>query len=329
MEASCSVRMVQPFVTLAAANESLRDLVPSEIGLLDRDARVPLRPSQEVIAVGSERMKDPTLGLKLGQMLCFGMAGAFDYAVRSAATVRDSLVVAGRYSKLIAEPFHITVEARRRQTVIRFDDEVPWSKATADFALSAWYRTHSAEELPKASRPECWFPSAAPADTTEYERTFPGARLKFGAPFLGIAFDRAYENAPLPVFDPVLHAMLCARADSLVTDLSRMRALTLAVRRSIAQLLREGKEPTAHQIARSMRMSRRTFSRRLEQEGTTFADEFDNYRRKLALAYVRQSTAPLTEVAFQLGFSHVESFHRAFKRWTGNTPLAYRQSGDA
>lgn len=329
MEASCSVRMVQPFVILAAENEALRDLVPTEIGLLDRDARVPLRPSQEVIAVGSERMRDPNLGLKLGQMLCFGMAGAFDYAVRSAATVGDSLAVAGRYSRLIAEPLHISLEAHRRQSVIRFDDEVPWSKATADFALSAWYRTHSAEELPKASRRECWFPFATPADTADYERTFPGAKLKFGAPFLGIAFDRAYEKAPLPVFDPVLHAMLCARADSLVTDLSRNKALTLAVRRSIAQSLREGKEPAAYQIARSMRMSRRTFSRRLEQEGTTFADEFDNCRRKLGLTYVRQSTAPLTEVAFQLGFAHVESFHRAFKRWTGTTPQSYRKASDA
>lgn len=65
-------------------------------------------------------------------------------------------------------------------------------------------------------------------------------------------------------------------------------------------------------------------SRRLEQEGTSFVEEHDHVRRNLALAYVRESNAPLTEIAFMLGFSHTESFHRAFKRWTGETALALR-----
>ena len=33
-----------------------------------------------------------------------------------------------------------------------------------------------------------------------------------------------------------------------------------------------------------------------------------------------------SEIARQLGFSHVEGFYRAFKRWTGQTPLTYRRA---
>ena len=70
-------------------------------------------------------------------------------------------------------------------------------------------------------------------------------------------------------------------------------------------------------------------TRRLERERTTFQAELDAARRKLATDHLRDGRAPLTEIAFLSGFSHVESFHRAFKRWTGQTPLAYRVRGDA
>ena len=75
-----------------------------------------------------------------------------------------------------------------------------------------------------------------------------------------------------------------------------------------------------------MRMSRRTLSRKLEHEGTSFFAVTDGVRREMALAYVLDRRLELTEVAFLLGFSHVESFHRAFKRWTGETPVGYRRA---
>jgi AraC-like DNA-binding protein len=71
-------------------------------------------------------------------------------------------------------------------------------------------------------------------------------------------------------------------------------------------------------------MSRRTLARRLEQEHTTFDAEFDAVRRRIALEAVLDAKVPLSAVAFLAGFSHVESFYRAFRRWTSTTPLAYR-----
>jgi AraC-like DNA-binding protein len=67
-------------------------------------------------------------------------------------------------------------------------------------------------------------------------------------------------------------------------------------------------------------------SRKLEQEGTSVVAIADGVRHETALAYVLDRRLELTEVAFLLGFSHVESFHRAFKRWTGETPVAYRRA---
>jgi len=67
-------------------------------------------------------------------------------------------------------------------------------------------------------------------------------------------------------------------------------------------------------------------SRRLAKEGTTFNGLLDDVRKQRALELLREPKVPLTEVAFLLGFSHVESFYRAFKRWTGTTPLLHRNA---
>lgn len=325
MEASCSVRMLQPILRLASGNEAVRDLIPEQLAALDLDARVPLREAHAGLTLASERLRDDSIGLKLGRYMAFGTGGTFDYVVRSAGTVRESLEVAARYTRLIANPFSVTLERWKRHAVIRFDDDVPWSRQTADFALSAWHKAHASEELPKSAQPEYWLPHSAPADTTEYQRTFSGGVLRFNAPFLGLVFERECEDAPMPVSDPVLHSLIRARADTLLEGLADSR-VTLRVRRLIGETIRSGAEPSALGVARLLRMSRRTLSRKLDQEGTSFSEELDKTRRELGLSLVQRTKLSLVEVAFQLGFSHVESFNRAFKRWTGTTPLVYRAS---
>jgi AraC-like DNA-binding protein len=73
-------------------------------------------------------------------------------------------------------------------------------------------------------------------------------------------------------------------------------------------------------------MSGRTLTRRLEDEGTTFKDLLDDLRKSLSLRYVGSTDLGLSEIAFLLGFSQSAAFHRAFKRWTAQTPLEYRRA---
>ena len=77
---------------------------------------------------------------------------------------------------------------------------------------------------------------------------------------------------------------------------------------------------SADQVARKLRMSRRTLQRRIEVEGTTFQAVLQQTRLELARHYLAQSTLPTSQIAFLLGFAEPTSFHRAFRSWTGTTP---------
>ena len=330
MNVSCSARLVQPFIEFASASAAYRDLVPEPFWSVDPEARVSLDAVHSMLEGAVERSRDDALGLKLGRRMCFGAGGLFDYGMRSAATLRDAMSFAERYVSLLADPLHVGFEITGTRAAIRLECESPWPRAAADFASSAWHKLHIAGQLPSAAHVECWFPHARPADIGPYERTFDGAVLRFDAPFRGFAFERGYERAPGPGAEPALHSMLRARLDSLMGQFARMRTMTTAVRRLVVQEIgREhalSESALAKRVATAMRMSRRTLSRKLEREGTSFLAEADAVRREMALGYVLDRRLALTEVAFLLGFSHVESFHRAFKRWTGETPVAYRRA---
>jgi AraC-like DNA-binding protein len=271
---------------------------------------------------GVERLRDTQLGLKLGTMMRFGTGGAFDYAMHSAATVRDSLEVASRYASLLTDTFTVSFEERGNQSLLRLDEGPAWPRSAADFAMSAFYKLHLVEPM-RASAIECWFPYAEPEDTRAHLAIFNCSPIKFGAPFYGFAFDRAEGAVPMPGSDPMLHAIVRARVDTLLAELRASKPLSATVRRLIADEIPTGMAAADH-VARALHMSRRTMTRRLEQEGTTFHDELDAVRRRIALELVQDGKVSLVEAAFLSGFSHVESFHRAFKRWTGHTPVSYR-----
>lgn len=77
-------------------------------------------------------------------------------------------------------------------------------------------------------------------------------------------------------------------------------------------------------VSGQLNMSRYTLHKKLRQEGVTFARLLEQVRREQALAYMRDHSKPLVEIAEQLGFSELSAFSRAFKRWMGKPPAEYR-----
>lgn len=327
VSATCSAQLLNPLLGVLAQRNQPAEWVPEPLRAAGPQDRVPVELLHGTFERAVERLGDATLGLSLGRHLFAGEVGPLDYLVRSAPTPRAALVTAGRYSSLQADRYRVTLEPWRDGSLLRLVDEGSWPRPVAEMAMAGAYALHVGKRLPFVSRLECWLPYPAPLDRRPYEAAFPGATLCFDAPFHAFAFDASYERAPQWGADPALHALLRERFDRVLAEHARSTATAQRVRAAIEGALQTGRDASAVGVSRVLHMSRRTLSRRLQQEGTCFADEFDTVRRALAESYVVRSERPLSEIAYLLGFAHVESFHRAFKRWTGTTPLARRAAG--
>ena len=82
--------------------------------------------------------------------------------------------------------------------------------------------------------------------------------------------------------------------------------------------------PTLNQMAQTLHMSSATLRRRLSEEGTAFQQLKDHCRMEQAALLLQQAELSIREIAEQVGYTEASTFHRAFKKWQGTTPGAYR-----
>ncbi|MFF4740397.1 AraC family transcriptional regulator [Streptomyces sp. NPDC001262] len=170
------------------------------------------------------------------------------------------------------------------------------------------------------------FAHAAPPYAADYGTMF-GCPVRFGAERTGAGFDARWLAAPV-VRDETAVAELLRRAPAELLS-RREYGTTVAeqVRRSFVRALREGRParlPEVAQIAERLAVSPATLRRRLQAEGTSYRRLVDQVRREAAIAGLAEGREPIAQLAVRLGFSEDTAFHRAFRRWTGTTPGAYR-----
>ncbi|MBE9567290.1 MAG: AraC family transcriptional regulator [Proteobacteria bacterium] len=81
-------------------------------------------------------------------------------------------------------------------------------------------------------------------------------------------------------------------------------------------------------VAKELNLSERSMQRRLQERKTTFRILLDSVREMVAKQYIKNPMNRMSDIAFLLGFSEQSAFSRAFKKWTGQSPVEYRDSVD-
>jgi AraC-like DNA-binding protein len=323
-----SARFVPPFAQALETYESFDTMSLARLRAISPEGRIPMTVGNDLAIEQVAQTGDADLGLKAARLSPLGVGGVLDYAMNTAPTMRDGFAVGAKFARLFSDALRIDVEVTDHRARVRLRSSIPVPRTIADYAMAVWW-THNLRGAAGAdARVDCSMVHPRPSDTLEYERTFERAALRFDADEYAFSFNRDCLEAPRPMSDPALHVVLCAHAALLLNHLPDRFSLVERVRDlALRELLRGN--PTVSAAAKSLRMSTRTLASRLQSEGTTFSALLDEMRRELALRYLDDRRLTPTEIAFRIGFSHVEAFYRAFKRWTGQTPAGYRKARES
>ncbi|MGE8110718.1 AraC family transcriptional regulator ligand-binding domain-containing protein [Pseudomonas sp. NPDC086566] len=150
-----------------------------------------------------------------------------------------------------------------------------------------------------------------------------GPDLRLGSGRTEVEFDSAWLRLPVVQDLAGLKTFLRSAPQGLVIRFRNQNGLVAEVYRHL-RARRYGQWPTLAAMAEQQGVSASTFRRQLEREGRSYQQIKDEVRRAMAFERLREGTLSIAEVAEQAGFQEPSAFHRAFKKWTGQSPGSYR-----
>jgi AraC-like DNA-binding protein len=189
-----------------------------------------------------------------------------------------------------------------------------------EFVLLIWHRFSNwliGERIPLS---ETCFRFSQPAHFDEHRLMFPGP-LKYEQETSALCFDASWLDSPIARSRDELSLYLQRLPDEWFIKQTFEGSITEQVMSAIEE---SSHSVTLEQLANRWYMSRRTLHRQLQGEGTSFRRLSEQLRRDRAVALLLESRCQVREIARQLDMTE-PAFSRAFKQWTGMTPLAYRK----
>ena len=152
-----------------------------------------------------------------------------------------------------------------------------------------------------------------------------GTRVRLGCKRTAIRLNRRALEVALPSRDAFLLKRLDASLADMLEDLPNVD-FAEQVKQRIRVLLSE-REVSEDLVAMPFNVSPRHLRRKLSESCTTYEKLLDEVRMELAIKLIQEHRLNLGRIAFELGFLDPSSFTRAFRRWTGMSPTAFREQG--
>ena len=300
----------------------------SRLSLGSPDYRVPLESFAKVSVQLMQELEDEFLGLT-GKPQPLGSFNMMSRACITAGTIKRSLQRCANFWNLFNNTFEhkVLVSGGRiyYELEARSDAEV-LNNYAVESLLSTVHRFHcwlGGQFIPLHSvslnHPE-------PDYSDSYRALFYAAPLRYERANPGLEIDAQYANMDIVQTSDALDRYLEGQNLSLLNQPRQYRAISDQVRRWLEKNMRAGNHAaTLSEAANQFKMSQQVLHRRLQAENSSFKELKMQTRRDVAINLLFNQKHKVEEIATMVGFSEPSAFIRAFKSWTGATPLQYRQ----
>ncbi|CAA0100755.1 putative HTH-type transcriptional regulator [Halioglobus japonicus] len=273
---------------------------------------------------------------RLGAQFNIAAHGPLGFAALSAPTLGAALDVMGTLQESRNTTFSAHIYATDTHYVLQFQD------ATAEPDFAQWLMEvvcKVMEELLSAILGHAvsknviiCFTHPPPRDCELVVAGFNGT-VRFNAAENSIAVPLAWRHLPSPLYDEPVYRANVIKCRELIAAREQIGSIAIAVRNRLrnhfdSQLLHtDGADapPTLEQIAELMHLTPRTLIRKLQREQSTYKRELESLRREYAERLLQNARHKVADVAEILGYREAANFTRAFKRWYGESPAAWRR----
>ena len=290
--------------------------------VVDRDAYISLGRQ---VALG-EAIVAQRPGRNIGlEALAFARPstfGALGYVVGHCTDLKAALEAFMRYQNLLSRAVRWTLEGSQ----VRIEAAPPMQRLAFPLETQIGMWVSIGRQLTGVE----WVPQRVrlrhhPRGPEQEFTALFGRPVEFGAAVNALELDAETFALPIRGARPELKPSLVRLVQALTPAPSEVECYTDQVRALLLEELPRGLT-SKDEAARKLGVSERTLARRLGEENSSFRELLTLARKELACAWLRDRELSLHEVAYLLGYSEPSTFHRSFRRWTGETPAAWRRA---